>query len=139
MSGAVRVLPLIALLAMAGCSTASNNMEVVSERAPRDASLSGHVNVNSRLLKSRIGFGEAITRQEGMLQHAQVTLENRTGSNLSFEYRWEWTDKDGFQLGDTLSSWKPAVINGKERKLMSSTGPGPGAVNFRLYVREPGS
>jgi uncharacterized protein YcfL len=99
--------------------------------------MSSHVTVNSSTLQRHLRFGQAITRQEGLLTHAQVALENQTSGTLAFEYRWEWTDADGMELGKTLSTWQPAVIYGKERKLMTGAGPGPNAVNFRLLVRDP--
>ncbi len=87
--------------------------------------------------KSPIRYGEVITRREGLILHVQVALENTARSDQPFEYRWEWTDADGFQLGDTLSSWQPGYIAGRGQKLLTGTGPGPGAVNFRLYIRRP--
>jgi uncharacterized protein YcfL len=86
-----------------------------------------------------IQYGRVVTRTEGLILHAQVELENTSRGEQSFEYRWEWTDAQGFQLGDTLSSWQPGFIGGKDRKLLSGVGPGPGAVNFRLSIRKPGS
>ncbi|MFN2426509.1 MAG: YcfL family protein [Candidatus Binatia bacterium] len=131
---ALAALPaLLMFVALQGCSTgASNTIDVgIGTGEP------SRVTINSSGLKRRIAFGNVVTRQEGLLQRGQVALENRTGGTLAFEYRWEWTDADGFQMGDTLSSWQPGIINGKERKMMSSVGPGPRAVNFRLYLREP--
>lgn len=121
------------LLALSGCVTAANTIDA---GAP-DAASPSHVTVNSSSLDRRIRFAAAMSRREGMILHAQVGLENVTGGPLAFEYRWEWTDADGFQLGDTLSNWQPGVVNAKERKMMSAAGPGPSAVNFRLHVREP--
>ncbi len=84
-----------------------------------------------------IRYGRVVTRTEGMILHVQVELENTSSSEQNFEYKWEWTDASGFQLGDTLSAWQPAFIGGKERKLMNGSGPGPSAVDFRLYIRRP--
>jgi uncharacterized protein YcfL len=64
-----------------------------------------------------------------------VALENETRGDLAVEYRWEWTDADGFQLNDTLSSWQPLVIGGRQRALVTGVGPTAGAADFRLYVR----
>lgn len=88
---------------------------------------------------SPIHYGQVVTRMEGLILHVQVELENTSRGEQSFEYRWEWTDADGFQLGDTLSSWQPGFLGGKERKLLTGVGPGPAAVNFRLSIRKPGS
>lgn len=117
---------------LAGCSVGANTIDAGGGDSP----IPSRVTVNSSSLNRRVQFTDARSRQEGMLLHAQVGVENRTNSTLAFEYRWEWTDSDGFQLGDTLSNWQPVVINAHERKMMTGVGPGPAAVNFRLYVRD---
>jgi uncharacterized protein YcfL len=124
---------------LAGCSAASNTLEAVTEQRPAPGpATSERVVVGSAALGREITYGDVITRREGLLLHAQVTLENQSKHTVNFEYRWEWTDAEGFQLGDALSSWEPGAINGKERKLMTGVGPGPAAANFRLYIRAPG-
>jgi uncharacterized protein YcfL len=140
MSTSLRRLLAGALLAvLAGCSTASNRLEVVTEQRPASGpATQERVVVGSAALGREITYGDVLTRRDGMLLHVQVTLENQTKHTVPFEYRWEWTDAEGFQLGDTLSAWQPGVINGKERKLVTGVGPGPAAANFRLYLRKPG-
>lgn len=128
------------LMAMAAfaCSTASNTLQGVTERRPASGpAVDEHVIIGSPALGKELTFGDVVSRREGLLLHVQVALENQSKHTVDFEYRWEWTDADGFQLGDTLSAWQPTVVNGRERKLLRGVGPGPAAVNFRLYVRKP--
>jgi uncharacterized protein YcfL len=82
-----------------------------------------------------VRHGAVAVRQEGRLTHAQVELLNDSTRDVSIEYRWEWTDSEGFQLGDTLASWQPAVVAGHARLLLNNAGPGPRASTFRLYIR----
>lgn len=125
--------------ALTACTAASNTLEVTTEkRPPSGPATSEYVNIGSASLAREITYGDVITRREGLLLHAQVVLKNTTKHKVNFEYRWEWTDAEGFQLGDTLSAWQPAVINGQEQKLITGVGPGPAAANFRLYIRRPG-
>ena len=126
------VATVVGLSFAAGCAHRhpSNRLERTQEPTPSE-----RVVVTAG---SPIHFGEVVTRMEGRILHVQVLLENTSTKDQSFEYRWEWTDADGFQLGDTLSSWQPAFIGGKEHKLLNGAGPGPSAVNFRLYIRKPG-
>ena len=123
---------------LAGCSAASNTLEAVTETRPAPGpATTERVIIGTAALGREITYGDVITRREGMLLHVQVAIENQTKHTVDFEYRWEWTDAEGFQLGDTLSAWQPAVVNGKERKLMTGVGPGPAAANFRLHIRKP--
>lgn len=135
-----RILPVVlAAVALSACSTASNTIDVKSQPRPlSDQVLAEHVVIENAALGRRLKYGEVLARKTGLVLAAQVAIENVSSSGVSFEYRWEWTDADGFQIGDTLSNWQPAVINGGERKLLTSVGPGPAAVNFRLYLRPAG-
>ncbi len=136
-----RWLPVLAVSMMLGaCTHPANRIEGVTQTAPPPGpGVDTRVVLGSTALGRKVRFGDVLTRQEGLLLHVQVAVENTTTKALALEYRWEWTDATGFQLGDTLSAWQPAVIGGNERKLMTGVGPGPGAVNFRLYLREAGS
>lgn len=138
-SGPLR-LALVALLApLAACSSATNTIAVTSQpRPPSDQILSERVVIENAALGRTLKYGEVVARKSGLVLQAQVAIENVSSSGVSFEYRWEWTDAEGFQLGDTLSNWQPAVVNGGERKLLTGVGPGPAAANFRLYLRPAG-
>jgi uncharacterized protein YcfL len=120
-----------ALAACAVVATSCGHPSSVLERT--DATATERIVVRG----GPIRYGNVVTRREGTILHAQVELVNTSSSDQSFEYRWEWTDASGFQLGDTLSSWQPGFIGGKERKLMTGAGPGPSAADFRLYIRKP--
>ncbi|MEO8604703.1 MAG: YcfL family protein, partial [bacterium] len=125
--GAIAAVCLAGLL-LAGCSTASNTLSV--SNAPRrtvDAGWSEQVLIDNAALGRALKYGDVVARKEGLILRAQVAIENASSSVVSFEYRWEWTDADGFQVGDTLSTWQPALVNGGERKLLSGVGPGPTA------------
>lgn len=124
----VRVVAALCAAVVLGCGHPSNVLERTD--SPESTRVIIHAS-------SPIRYGKVVTRTEGLILHVQVELENTSRSDQTFEYRWEWTDAGGFQLGDTVSSWQPAFIGGKDRKLMNAAGPGPSAVNFRLYVRKP--
>ena len=131
---------LLSVLAWSGCSNAINTIEGSTDRRLASGPpATERVHFGSKALARDLVFGEVVTRRQGLILHAQVSLENRARRTVNFEYRWEWTDADGFELGDTLSNWQPAVVYAQERKLMNGVGPGPAAANFRLYVREAGS
>jgi uncharacterized protein YcfL len=110
-----------------GCGRPVNTLQVTETPLPSE-----RVVVRSDL---PIRYGDVLSREVKRILQVQVALDNVSDRDQAFEYRWEWTDAAGFELGDTISSWQPAFIPGKGRKLMTSSGPGPNAVNFRLYVR----
>jgi uncharacterized protein YcfL len=141
----VRVVGKLALLGAVaalgfGCAAAPSNV-LEGDTAVRQRTgpaVSERVVISSRALSRALKYGEVVTRREGLLLHVQVAIENVRRAPVDFEYRWEWTDAEGFQLGDTLSRWQPTSVNGNEHRLLTGVGPGPAAVNFRLYIRPPG-
>src|SRR5262245_50921862 len=99
------------LVVSGGCGRPANRLEGVTEvQPPPGPAVDERVVINSRTLDRKLRFGPVLTRKEGLILHVQVSVENPTKNIIPFEYRWEWTDASGFQLGDTLSSWQPAVV-----------------------------
>jgi uncharacterized protein YcfL len=141
MNAKAAVLVMVALVPL-GCAGGAarrggNSLEGTTESRPADGPrVDQRIVIGSGSLDRKLRFGDLVSRQEGLLLHVQVSIENTTSKPVRFEYRWEWTDATGFQLGDTLSSWQPSVVDASGRKLLSGVGPGPGAVNFRLYIQE---
>ena len=118
-------------LGLVACGHPSNVLERTSGPVPRE-----RVIIHAR---TPIRYGTVVTRHEGLVLQVQVSLENTSRRDQRFEYRWEWLDAGGFQLGDTLSNWQPGTIGGNERKVLTGVGPGPQASDFRLYLRSPAS
>jgi uncharacterized protein YcfL len=110
-----------------GCARPVDTLESIQDPVPR----------NEVVIRQGmpIRFGDVLKRQQQRILQVQVALSNTSSADQTFEYRWEWTDADGFQLGDTLSSWQPGFVAGGGQKLLTNSGPGPSAVNFRLYIR----
>ena len=129
---AALVATLVATLVAGGCHRAPNVLEATVSRT---GVVDPRVVVNAPGLGEQLRYGEIVARREGRVLRVQVALENETRDDLAVEYRWEWTDPDGFQLGDALSVWQPLVLGGRQRALVTSVGPAPSASDFRLYVR----
>lgn len=122
---------LAALLATA-CNRSPNVLQAtVTPETVTDT----RVVVNAPGLAEEVRYGEVVARREGRILHVQVALENSTHGDLPVEYRWEWTDDAGMQVGETLSSWHPLLLGGGQRALVTGVGPTENAREFRLYVR----
>ncbi|HEX7810924.1 MAG TPA: YcfL family protein [Burkholderiales bacterium] len=64
----------------------------------------------------------------------EVDLMN-TGSEVHrVAYRFRWLDKDGM-AASADEVWKPLMVYGKTRQTISTTSPGPDAVDFRVMLR----
>jgi uncharacterized protein YcfL len=130
-------LGLLALLTLlSACRTSMNTVEradpagqrqmVNNQRVLTDASLNRKVSI--------VGVNEALT--PGGLLRVQVELVNRTSSYQRFNYRFEWFDANGMQVGGT-SAMESAQIEGQESKYLTRVAPTPTCKDFRLKLIEP--
>lgn len=119
-------------LAAGGCNHSPN---VLAAHVSPEGAVDPRVVINAPGFGEQLHYGEIVARREGRALHVQVALENETRDDLAVEYRWEWTDRDGWALADTLSVWQPLVIGGRQRALVTGIGPAPRASDFRLHVR----
>jgi len=87
-------------------------------------------------LTTDLFVSEVKLRDLGALKQAQVAVENVSGARYTLEYRFEWTDDDGFQAG-TTRTWHRFVLAPGQRELISSTGQVPSASNAVFSVRLP--
>ena len=99
---------------------------VNDKRVLTDASLGRKVYV--------VGVNEEITA--GGVLRVQVGLYNRTRSNQRFNYRFEWFDQSGMEVGAS-SALRTEYIAGGENKNLSSVAPTPACKDFRLKLIEP--
>lgn len=87
-------------------------------------------------LRTDLFVSKVKLRDLGALKQAQVAVENVSGARYTLEYRFEWTDQDGFQAG-TTRTWHRFVLAPGQRELISSTGQVPSASNAVFSVRLP--
>lgn len=125
--------------AVTGCAGRKHARTVAGGSAEPDerAALMERVVVVPPLDRS-LAVIDARARWEGMIRRVEVTVENRTAAPLGVEYRWEWTDADGFEVGETQASWQPAVVDARGEKTIGESGPGPSATTFNLRLRKAG-
>ncbi|GAB4293294.1 MAG: hypothetical protein Fur0034_00250 [Desulfuromonadia bacterium] len=129
---------LLALLSFSGCSTTAG-LEARGKTGWDDEGkriLEKRVTYESGSLKGDL---EIVDLKSGMvndIMRAQATLRSRDRDTLPFEYRFEWFDTNGFEVG-TKEAWKPIILYGKETRNIQTTAPDPRAREFVLKLREP--
>lgn len=70
------------------------------------------------------------------LLNVQAEVTNIGAGNQRLFYRFKWLDDSGFSVWDE-EPWKPVVIYGKQRHLISVVAPTPQATDFRLVLQSP--
>ena len=77
------------------------------------------------------------TTKENNLLRIQAEISNTTTSNQQLYYRFKWLDRDGFTVWDD-EPWKPMVVYGNGKQLISVVAPTLKATDFRLVLQSPG-
>lgn len=87
-------------------------------------------------LRTDLFVSKVKLRDLGALKQAQVAVENVSRARYTLEYKFEWTDEDGFQAG-TTRTWHRFVLAPGQREFISSTGQVPSASNAVFSLRLP--
>lgn len=75
------------------------------------------------------------TKRNGLL-NIQAEVSNSDSANQQLYYRVKWLDGAGFSVWDD-EPWKPLVVYGKQKQLISLVAPTPKAADFRLVLQSP--
>ena len=71
---------------------------------------------------------------EGFL-HAQVTVKNANRDDYACQYRFEWRGQNGMIQKHAQTTWRPAVLHGRETMEFDGVSPLQGTEDFRLAIR----
>lgn len=76
-----------------------------------------------------------VAQRNGLL-NIQVEITNTSDSNERLFYRFKWLDSSGFSAWNE-EPWKPEIIYGRQKKLITVVAPTPQATDFRLELQSP--
>jgi len=76
-----------------------------------------------------------VVQRNGLL-NIQAEITNLSASNERLFFRFKWLDSSGFSVWDE-EPWKPVVIYGKQKYLITVVGPTAAATDFRLQLQSP--
>lgn len=114
-----------------GCATATGGRQIVDTSDPRARLITG-----SRDLLNRVVMVNPRFRPVGNLTQAEVTVQNLTDDRYMLEYKFEWSDPQGFSIGDA-AVWHRFTLSPHQIRDMSSTGKTPEAQNLTFTIRYP--
>ncbi|MDP2827769.1 MAG: YcfL family protein [Sulfuricellaceae bacterium] len=76
-----------------------------------------------------------VVQRNGLL-NIQVEVTNTSDTNERLFYRFKWLDSTGFSVWDE-EPWKPVLIYGRQKHLITVVAPTPQATDFRLVLQSP--
>lgn len=136
--GRITVAALVALLALAGCSTTAG-VEVTGKAAWDEQgarTFEKNVVFNSAKVKWNLQIVNIDSVKVGEFMRVQATVRSKNGDTVPFQYRFEWYDAAGFEINSGSGSWKPLILYGSETKNIQDVAPDPKAREFKLKIRE---
>ena len=80
-----------------------------------------------------IGIHAPQTRQYNGLTQSRVTFFNKTSDNESFQYKYAWLDKDGFNVGNS-TPWQPVQLYPEMTRTMTTIAPIASADSYNIQV-----
>jgi len=90
--------------------------------------------LGSEDLLGKVALGDTRVRRVGTLSQAQVTVQNLTDSRYTLEYRFDWRDAQGFDVG-SLNTWHRFTLTPRQTQTFNSVGKTPEATNIVFNVR----
>lgn len=130
------LLAALAALSAAGCTTSGvvGQGALQQDLAP-EVPIYKRVVVNNTSLGRDLAVVDTRMANAGDILQAGVTLESRTGSTLSLQYKFVWLDAKGFEINPESGTWKPLTLYGKETRQLQGVAPNAGAIEFMLKIR----
>jgi len=115
-----------------GCSVNETVTVVVQD----DGNLTQTIESNSDLLAENLMIAGTKTAFVGDLLKAQVEIKNASDDRLSFQYKFKWLDKRGFEVGIGSRPWHPISITPYESKMVQGVAPNPSVNSFTVLVQD---
>ena len=91
---------------------------------------------NSGFLSASLSISDTKTGYSGDLLRVQATIKNDSRSDLSFQYKFKWLDKDGFEVAVDGRPWTPLTITAYESKSVQALAPNPTVKAFKILVQD---
>ncbi|MBA3981238.1 MAG: DUF1425 domain-containing protein [Alcanivorax sp.] len=87
-------------------------------------------------LDGRLELLEVNRAQAGDLIRTQVLVRNRSAFALSYQYKFRWYDRNGFEIAPDGEPWRPRQLAGRSEERLQGVAPNASAVRFEVWVRE---
>jgi uncharacterized protein YcfL len=106
-------------------------VQTIDTTHPRARLVTGSVD-----LVGKVVIRDPRFRTLGQLAQAEVTVQNLTETLYTLEYKFDWTDEQGFTV-ESPSMWHRFTLTPHEIRNFSSTGKKPEARNITFTIRFP--
>ena len=86
------------------------------------------------LLEKQISVNNSNRSYNDMLEIV-FDVTNESKKNLTLQYKVKWLNNEGFEVGESLSSWQSIFIDSEDSKKIREIAPMPTASSYTLYFK----
>lgn len=116
---------------LVGCSAGATGTT-----KPSDEGYETLIRYDSLQMQSRVEIQTVRQRKVGDLLQVSVDLRNRWKFELDFQYKFQFFDKDGFEVMPEGRPWVPLIMNGNGVATVQATAPNPSVESFKIVVKD---
>ena len=127
-----KLMMVVAVIALAGCSTESRGTRVTIDAETGDAS----VLENSYRLSNRIKVGRVTYGEVDGLKKATVTLASQTKRRQRIQARMIWLDDEGTEIDPDGKAFRAIVIDGNDTVTFTGVAPNGRGKTAKMLIRE---
>jgi uncharacterized protein YcfL len=131
---------LIAAFSVSGCSTTGGIVATGQRTWNQDGApeLNRNIAIKNSRLAGNIEVSDIKSTMVGGLMKAQASLRSKSGDEVQIQYKFDWYDAQGMELGGN-GAWKPFILYSKQDRTLQGVAPDPRVKEFKLEIREPAS
>lgn len=130
------VLRTVMLIGMASAILGCAVNETATVTVNDDGTTQQILESNSGVLSSSLTIADIKTAFAGDLMKVQASIKNDSRSDLSFQYKFKWLDKSGFEVAVDGRPWTPISITPYESKTVQSVAPNASVNTFKILVQD---
>lgn len=120
------------LLAMPACNSSVNTVQTQARESKNR--LPVEKVIFNPGLHADLRVDDVREKMSGDIWIVQIDLTNVTGSDVEYQYRFEWLDAQGFLVSTPTSTWIPRKAHAGETVSIQGTAPMPNIADFRLKI-----
>ena len=123
----------VSLLLFSACNPQLGSVDKSSSNIMK--SKDSKIIINNIPLSYKVSIDGYNSRFINDLLEASVNISNKDAQQHPLEYKFKWYDKAGFEIGKSLSIWKPFVLDASDSIELKALAITPKVETFKFYIR----
>lgn len=116
--------------------TACNPQKIVDNSSSNIIkSQKSEVIINNIPLSYKVSIDGYNSRFINDLLEASVNISNKDATQYPLEYKFKWYDVTGFEISESLSIWKPFVLDASDTVALKALAINSKVETFKFYIR----